>query len=436
MRLSALGCLGLFVLAVTHSPPSTLIIVGGIAVFSTLGSAVLSAAGRCERATVKLQALRRQSVATAATSGGWVYAIDPQGVFVYSSDASRDFIGFAPDELIGRDARSLLSPIDASDVDTSPTEAPQHADAVHVMVVRGRHRDGRDLWFEVSVAPVIADDARTISGWAGTARLVTNDQHPAVVREMHRRATHRLLQDEDLTIAFQPIVDLESGCVVGVEALSRFPTRPDVTPDVVFSEAWNADLGLELELLAVRRALEESRLLDPSIYVTVNVSPVVLANPAFVDALKASGVDLRRVVVEVTEHASVTDYTTLERPRQRLRDLGVRLAIDDAGAGYSSLRHIVTLSPDIIKIDRALVADLDKDRARRALVMAVVVYAVEIGPTLVVAEGVETEAELDALRSLAVDAAQGYLTGRPTTDHQDWFGWSSGRSALGPVERR
>ncbi|WP_410967531.1 EAL domain-containing protein, partial [Salmonella sp. SAL4456] len=82
------------------------------------------------------------------------------------------------------------------------------------------------------------------------------------------------------------------------------------------------------------------------LYVAVNVSPSVLANPALTDALTACGLDLRRVVIEVTEHASVTDYSILERPRQRLRDLGVRLAIDDAGAGYSSLRHIVSLSPD------------------------------------------------------------------------------------------
>ena len=166
-------------------------------------------------------------------------------------------------------------------------------------------------------------------------------------------------------------------------------------------------------------------MLDSSLYVAMNVSPSVLANPALTDALKASGVDLGRVVVEVTEHASVTDYTTLERPRQRLRDLGVRLAVDDAGAGYSSLRHIVALSPDLIKVDRALVADLDTDRARRALVMAVVVYALEIGTTMVVAEGVETAGELETLKSLGVDAAQGYLTGRPTTSHADWFSWGT-----------
>jgi EAL domain-containing protein (putative c-di-GMP-specific phosphodiesterase class I) len=102
----------------------------------------------------------------------------------------------------------------------------------------------------------------------------------------------------------------------------------------------------------------------------------------------------------------------------------VRLAVDDTGAGYATLQHIVTLAPDIIKIDRGLVAEVDKDRARRALVMAVVVYAMEIGTTTVVGEGVETHDELEALKDLGVDAAQGYLIGRPTTEPTDWLSWT------------
>jgi EAL domain-containing protein (putative c-di-GMP-specific phosphodiesterase class I) len=190
---------------------------------------------------------------------------------------------------------------------------------------------------------------------------------------------------------------------------------------VIFAEATNAGLGLDLELLAVRRALSESRLLAGGLYVSINVSPPVLANPSLIDALQASGVDLRRVVIEVTEHASIGDYTQLTQPRQRLRDLGVRLAIDDAGAGYASLRHIVGLSPDIIKIDRALVANVDQDRARRALVMAVVMFALELQSS-VIGEGVETAEELESLKSLGVDAAQGYLLGRPPTASAPWLG--------------
>ena len=419
---SSLVCIVLFSLAVTHSPPEPGLVVASMVVFTLLVTGIAAFAQQGIREAGAVRRLERQFVATAATSGGWVYVINPDGRFVYSSDASREFLGYEPAELVGREARSLLSPTDAPHLDARVSRTPQH---VNVIVVRGRHRDGRDLWFEVTIAPVFGDDCRDILGFGGTARLVTDGRHPAILREIRRREAAELLRTEDLTIAFQPIIEVETGRIVGVEALSRFSSRPKDTPDVVFAEASDAGLGLELELLAVRRALLESRLLDASLYVAMNVSPAVLANPAFTDALQASGVDLTRVVVEVTEHASVTDYSLLERPRQRLRDLGARVVDGEPGAGYSSLRHIVSLSPDIIKIDRALVADVDTDRARRALVMAVVVYALEIGTTMVVAEGVETAEELDTLRSLGVDAAQGYLTGRPTTSHEEWFRWGT-----------
>jgi PAS domain S-box-containing protein len=415
---TAVACVVLFVIAVTHAPLRWPSVVASTGTFTLLVLLLARWAHVGILAHETVVALERQSVATAASSGGWVYATDRDGVFLYSSDASREYLGYEPGELVGREARSLLSATEPGHVESRASDSSGHVD---VMVMRGRHRDGRDSWFEVTVAPILGADGHGTVGYGGTARLVNSDQHPAVVRELHRREISELLRSENLKIAFQPIVELATGHVVGVEALSRFPTRPDVTPDVVFSDAANAGLGSELELLAVRRALEESRLLDPSLHVAINVSPFALADPALIDALKASGVDLTRVVVEVTEHASVTDYSTLERARQRLRDLGVRLAVDDAGAGYSSLRHIVTLSPDIIKIDRALVANLDTDRARRALVMAVVVYALEIGTTMVVAEGVETTGELETLRSLGVDAVQGYLTGAPTTCHEAWF---------------
>jgi EAL domain-containing protein (putative c-di-GMP-specific phosphodiesterase class I) len=306
-------------------------------------------------------------------------------------------------------------------IDTRLGELPQ---AVNVLVVRGRHRNGEDRWFECSITAVLDASTRAAIGWTGTARPLTNAKHPRIFREIHRRAVAEILRTEQLTIAFQPIVDLATGQVVGVEALSRFPSRT-VTPDVVFAEAANAGLGPDLELLAIRRALEEARVLDVSLHVAVNVSPAVLASPSLLDALIASGMDLSRVVVEITEHVSVADYSVLERPRQRLRDLGIRLAVDDAGSGYASLRHIVALAPDVIKIDRTLVTELDCDRARRALVGAVVAFAREMGATSVIGEGVETRAELDALVALGVDAAQGYFLGRPTTSLRDWMQWGA-----------
>jgi PAS domain S-box-containing protein len=366
--------------------------------------------------------LRGRLDAAAATSDGWLYTLDLDSRFVYSSDASMECLGYSPQDLLGTAASDLLSPDEIQVIDTRVGALPQ---SVSVLVVRGRHRNGEDRWFECSIVAVLDASSQAPIGWTGTARPLTDAKHPRLVREIHRRGVADILRGEDLTIAFQPIIDLATGQVIGVEALSRFPSRPSVTPDVVFAEAANAGMGPDLELLAIRRALEEARVLDSSLHLALNVSPALLASPTLLDAIVASGIDVSRVVVEITEHVSVADYSVLERPRQRLRELGIRLAVDDAGSGYASLRHIVTLAPDVIKIDRALVTELNSDRARRALVAAVVSFAREMGATSVVGEGVETEAERDALIALGVDSAQGYLLGRPTTSVADWLGWGA-----------
>jgi PAS domain S-box-containing protein len=417
-----------FGITATKGPLATWVAVGAVAVFGALLAAqqwfvwsTLRSMARGQRDTATLQS---RLDAAAVASGGWLYVLDKDSRFVYSSEASADCLGYLPDELIGTEARALLSNEAERHVDVLPED---ETTGVSTIVVRGRHRDGQDRWFECTMAPVVTVSSPERIGWSGVARPVTDGKHPAMLREIHRRGVSDVLRTGELVIAFQPIVDLLTGRTIGVEALSRFPSRTTVTPDVVFAEATNAGLGLDLELLAIRHALGEAHLLDPALYVAVNVSPAVLANASLADAMHASGIDLSRIVIEITEHASVLDYTVLERPRQRLRDLGVRLAIDDAGAGYSSLRHIVTLAPDIIKLDRTLVADIDSDRARRALVMAVVMFGREIGATTIVAEGVETPAELAALKILQVDAAQGFFLGRPTTSAGDWLHWQDGR---------
>lgn len=423
-----LGCfsaviMGVFAITATHDALSRGWAASVIALFGLFLAAqqwVLAATWRrLAREHKDSATYQGRLTAAAATSGGWLYVLDTESRFVYSSEASVDCLGYRPEELIGTEAAALLSPDEATLLDSRVGDLPQ---SVNTLVVRGRHRNGEDRWLEVAIAAVLDASTGAAIGWSGTARPLTDARHPAILREIHRRGITEILRTEELTIAFQPIIDLQSGRILGVEALSRFPSRVGTTPDVIFAEAANAGLGLDLELLAVRRALSESRLLDAALYLSINVSPPVLANPSLVDALQASGIDLRRIVIEVTEHESIGDYTLLTQPRQRLRDLGVRLAIDDAGAGYASLRHIIGLSPDIIKIDRALVANVDHDRARRALVMAVVMFALELQSS-VIGEGVETPEELAAMKSLGVDAAQGYLLGRPTTSSADWLGW-------------
>ncbi len=206
---------------------------------------------------------------------------------------------------------------------------------------------------------------------------------------------------------FQPVVELQTGRIVGYEALTRFTEGNP--PDRVFAEAAACGLGRELELATLAAALETAERLPAGAWLSVNVSPeLVLAGGDLRDLLARAG---RPIVVEMTEHAPVADYPAL---RAALGTLGdhVRTAVDDAGAGYSSFRHIVELEPDFVKIDIGLVRTIDRDRARQAFVAGLDYFSLKTGCSLI-AEGVETEAQRDALRALAVSLGQGYLLGRP-----------------------
>jgi EAL domain-containing protein (putative c-di-GMP-specific phosphodiesterase class I) len=237
-----------------------------------------------------------------------------------------------------------------------------------------------------------------------------------------------LLASADLRVVFQPIISTDTGRLVGAEALSRFeafnPADPPDSPDAVFAQAASVGLGVELELLAVRIALLAAEALPEDLYISVNVSPAAVLSPQLTDCLLSSSVPLRRVVLEITEHVSVPDYNLLTSRTDELRALGVRLAVDDAGAGFASFRHILRLAPEYIKLDRTLIENISEDPARRALAAAVVLFAFEMG-SAVVAEGVETLAELRMAQTLGIDAAQGFLLGRPTDDWSTWAEWHS-----------
>jgi EAL domain-containing protein (putative c-di-GMP-specific phosphodiesterase class I) len=209
-------------------------------------------------------------------------------------------------------------------------------------------------------------------------------------------------------VVLQPIVDLGSGTRCGAEALSRFPAEWGRTPDVVFAEAHSIGQGHRLELLALSRA---AALLDQvSGYVSMNVSPQTLLTPMCGELL--AGLPLDRIVLELSEHDPVLDYDGLGTVLAPLRAQGMRLAIDDVGAGFSSLRHIVVTNPDIIKMDRSIVSGLDSDPVLAKLAQSLVEFAHSFG-ACVIAEGVETAAELEMLQGLRVDGGQGWLFGRP-----------------------
>jgi EAL domain-containing protein (putative c-di-GMP-specific phosphodiesterase class I) len=221
-----------------------------------------------------------------------------------------------------------------------------------------------------------------------------------------------LADPDDLTLVFQPIVDLAAATVAGYEALARFPGSAG--PDVWFAAAAEAGIAAELEALAIHKALAAVPALPPNTFLTVNVSPHLLGSAPVQDAL-ATRDDLHRVVVELTEHTPVHDLAALRRQCDDLRMRGALIALDDAGSGYSGLQQLAALRPQVVKLDRALVSDADTDPVRVALAEMLGEFAGRIDAWLL-AEGIETAAELAAFAQLGVPLAQGWLLGRPTPD--------------------
>ncbi|HUY30628.1 MAG TPA: EAL domain-containing protein [Acidimicrobiales bacterium] len=245
----------------------------------------------------------------------------------------------------------------------------------------------------------------------GMSTFVANVIHPGVAEGIASGARIRaVLRSRCLAAVLQPIIDLRTGVLAGAEALARFPIEPVRAPDVWFAEARRANLGVELQLEAVRRAIEAADALPTPAFLTINVDADAMSC-AELPALLATA-EPRSLVLELTEHVAIGDYPELRRVIARLRDDGARVAIDDTGAGYSSLAHIVKLAPEFIKLDIELVRGVDIDPIRRSLVTAVVTFARETGAK-VVAEGIETETERQVLADLAVDYGQGYFLARP-----------------------
>lgn len=217
---------------------------------------------------------------------------------------------------------------------------------------------------------------------------------------------------EHLEMHMQPIVALNKPLATptGYEALARFQTAPYEPPTVWLERASHAGLQLELELSCVRAALAHLPNLPEHTYLAINASPETLVSSEF--ARLIADVDATRIVVEVTEHAVVREYDLLLRAIGDLRKRGVRLAVDDAGAGFASFRHVVELNPEIIKLDIHLIRGISADHNRAALVRSLVSFAADVGATLI-AEGVETEDDLLTLRDAQVPLGQGHLFAHP-----------------------
>jgi EAL domain-containing protein (putative c-di-GMP-specific phosphodiesterase class I) len=217
-----------------------------------------------------------------------------------------------------------------------------------------------------------------------------------------------VLREQRLYPVYQPIVDCSTGSTVGFEALARFPGESGRPPNLWFDQARRVGFGVELELAAVRLAIAHAAKLPVDTFLAVNCSAALIAAPELPQVLAAT---TRALVIELTEHDPVADYDALKRALARIRH-NARLAIDDAGAGFSSLTHILRLSPDYIKLDTSLTRGIDTDPVRRSLAKALVAFAQETAAALIV-EGVESRAEEETLRALGIRLAQGNYFARP-----------------------
>lgn len=216
---------------------------------------------------------------------------------------------------------------------------------------------------------------------------------------------------EGLAAAYQPIVDTARGTVVGYEALARFPGYTEKNPEVWFAAARRNGRAAELEAAALRTALQARPALPPNCFMTVNVSPELLTSECIRSVWRDEG-RLDGLIVELTEQTPIESYVELEPDLNQLRAAGALIAVDDAGAGYAGLRHLLALRPAMIKIDRALIQDVDRDEAKRALIDMLGAFASRVD-AWILAEGVERAEELDALVALGVPLVQGYHLARP-----------------------
>jgi EAL domain-containing protein (putative c-di-GMP-specific phosphodiesterase class I)/FixJ family two-component response regulator len=260
-------------------------------------------------------------------------------------------------------------------------------------------------------APVAAAIADAVEDKDGASRK----------RMLQRERIVDVIAEHRYSMTFQPVFDLQGGFLVGVEALARFDPLPMRPPDAWIAEAKAVGLHVELELALVTAALEQFDRLPSDFYLSVNASPETAASEKLVDAI--GGVEPKRLIVEMTEHTPIDDYDSLREALWVLRERGLRIAVDDAGAGFASLRHIVRLEPDLIKLDITLTRGIESDPVRQALVVALVSFAKQIDAS-VIAEGIETKRQLHTLRQAGVGFGQGFYLGRPGPIPSDGS-WSS-----------
>jgi EAL domain-containing protein (putative c-di-GMP-specific phosphodiesterase class I)/FixJ family two-component response regulator len=233
--------------------------------------------------------------------------------------------------------------------------------------------------------------------------------------EHHRHARiaqiHELCDGNAIEIVFQPIANLMSGKLCAIEALARFPDHDHFNTGEWFDEAFELGMTQHLELTALRAAMASfaAAHTDNDLAIAINLSPATLLDPQLSTLIEGFE---KRLIIEITEHQPIDDYEAVNCVRKELGERGVRIAIDDTGAGFASLRHVLSLTPDLVKLDISITKDVDVDDSRRALAKGLITFAREIGASIV-AEGIERKGELACMRELGADFGQGWHIARP-----------------------
>jgi PAS domain S-box-containing protein len=330
------------------------------------------------------------------------------GYFKVLNGAWTDTLGFTEEELLSQPYLDFVHPDDQA---ATVAEATKLADGFPTIHFRNRYRckDGSYKWLAWTATAAMADGTIYAAARDVTCDVVAEDEARRRTQDQLTRV-QAALAGGAIRAVFQPIVDMKKLDACGYEALSRFDIDPDRSPDKWFEDAGATGLRTQLELRAISTAITQADRLPDRSFLSINASPDTLIDEDFRAA--AAELEGNRVVVEVTENAAVEDYEPLKKAIERLRHAGMRLAIDDAGAGYASMKHIVRLAPDFIKLDIFLIRDINIEPLKRAVVGAMVAVAAEIGADLI-AEGVETPEELSTLIDLDVHKAQGFYLGRP-----------------------
>jgi EAL domain-containing protein (putative c-di-GMP-specific phosphodiesterase class I)/FixJ family two-component response regulator len=344
--------------------------------------------------------------------------------FLDALHASRAYSAFVPVLVltadVTRDALKNALRAGANDFVTKPIDADEVLLRVHnLLSIRFCHEELRN------------HNAALAGELRARARF---DDEQAADRGHKIHAIQRIIERGGPDVVFQPFVELATGRTLGVEALARFGTEPKRPPNEWFADAATVGLGAELELSAIAAAFRQLEWLDPTWIMAVNLSPNTMFTDAFDELI--GDVDVRRIAFEVTEHQAIDDYDALRSRAAAFRARGALLSVDDAGAGYASLRHILKLSPDIIKLDITLTRDVDTDPVKRALAASLKRFAEDIG-AIITAEGIETDSELDALRDLGIHYGQGFYIAHParlnreaTREPDRTPGWGAGDAVI------